>query len=50
VIARAVIEDRAVATLERLKPNAAKIPNISQHFNVRCLSLEQFMAAEASIF
>jgi hypothetical protein len=50
VIARAAVENRAVVTLELLKPNAAKIPNICQHFNVRCLSLEEFMAAEGWVF
>ena len=43
VIAKAAIEDLAVVTMEEFKPNAAKIPNICRHFNVRCLSLQQFM-------
>jgi len=46
VIARAAVEDRAVVTMEALKPNAAKIPNICKHFDIKCLTLEQFMAAE----
>jgi hypothetical protein len=46
VIAKAAIDDRAVVTMEQLKPNAAKIPNICQHFGVRCLSLEEFMEEE----
>lgn len=46
VIAKAAVEGRAVVTLEQLRPNAVKIPNICQHFNVRCLSLEDFMEAE----
>jgi hypothetical protein len=50
VIAKAAVEDRAVVTMEILKPNAAKIPNICQHFNVRCFSLEEFMAAEGWVF
>ena len=43
VIARAGVEQKAVVTMELLKPNAAKIPNICQHFGVRCLTLEDFM-------
>lgn len=46
IIARAAVEDRAVVTMEIFKPNAAKIPNICRHFNVRCLTLEEFMEAE----
>src|SRR5260370_13971640 len=46
VIAKAAIEDRAVVTMEEFKPNAAKIPNIYRHFNVRCLSLKEFMEEE----
>jgi Domain of unknown function (DUF4411) len=43
-------EGRRVVTIEVLKPNAAKIPNISQHFGVSCLNLEQFMEEEGWIF
>lgn len=46
VIAKACVEKRAVVTLEIWKPNSAKIPAICKHFNVPCLSLEQFMEAE----
>jgi hypothetical protein len=46
VIAKAAIEDRAVVTMEGFKPNAAKIPNICRHFNVSCLSLQEFMEEE----
>jgi hypothetical protein len=46
VIAKAAIEDRAVVTMEEFKPNAAKIPNICRHFNVKCLSLQEFMEEE----
>jgi len=46
VIANAAVEDRAVVTMEQLKPNAAKIPNICQHFRIKCLSLEEFMEEE----
>ena len=50
VIAKAAVERRAVVTMEQLKPKAAKIPNICQHFRVRCLSLEQFMEEEGWTF
>jgi len=46
VIAKAMVDGLTVVTMELFKPNAAKIPNICQHFNVRCLTLEDFMAAE----
>jgi hypothetical protein len=46
VIAKAAIEGRTVVTTEQLRPNAVKIPNICQHFQVPCLSLEGFMDAE----
>ncbi len=50
VIAKAAVEGRAVVTMELLKPNAAKIPNICQHFKVKCLSLEHFMEEEGWAF
>src|SRR4051794_27254639 len=46
VIAKAATEGKTVVTMELLKPKAAKIPNICEHFKVRCLTLEQFMEAE----
>ncbi|MGE4046274.1 MAG: PIN domain-containing protein [Acetobacteraceae bacterium] len=46
VIARAAVETRAVVTVEEFKPNAVKIPNICRHFDIQCLSLEDFMEAE----
>jgi hypothetical protein len=46
VIARAAVEGRAVVTMEKFKSNAAKIPNICQHFGIECLTLEQFMHQE----
>lgn len=46
VIARAAVEDATVVTLEKMTPNAAKIPNICRHFGVDCMNLEEFMAAE----
>ena len=46
VIAKAKIEDRTVVTTELLKPHAAKIPNICQHFGVPCMTVQQFMETE----
>lgn len=46
VVARAMVEGRAVVTMELLKPNSAKIPNICRHFNVGCMTLEEFMEKE----
>lgn len=46
VIAKAAIEGRAVVTTEKLKENGTKIPNICKHFDVECLSLEEFMERE----
>ena len=40
------VEGRTVVTMESLKPNAARIPNICEHFGVRCMDLEEFMEAE----
>jgi hypothetical protein len=50
VIACAAVRKGTVVTEERLKPNAAKIPNVCQHFNVECLNLEKFMRAVAWSF
>ena len=46
IIARAAVEGRTVVTMELLKQNAAKIPNICRHFKVPCMTLEEFMEAE----
>lgn len=46
VIARAAIEGGTVVTMERFKDNGAKIPNICRHFDVPCMTLEEFMEAE----
>lgn len=43
VIARAAINKSIVVTMEQLKPNAAKIPNICEYFKVEWRTLEQFM-------
>ena len=46
VIAKARVENRIVVTMEQLRPNAVKIPNICEHFGIRWLSLEGFMEVE----
>src|SRR6266404_2445613 len=46
VIAAAAIKDGTVVTQERFKPNAAKVPNVCEHFGVRWTDLEGFMKQE----
>lgn len=50
VIARAKALSATVVTLERERPNSAKIPNICKHFGIACVSLEEFMELENWIF
>ena len=50
VIAAAKVSGGTVVTLERLKPNAAKIPNVCAHFGVPCIDLETFMAQQQWTF
>ncbi|MFY7941678.1 MAG: DUF4411 family protein [Burkholderiaceae bacterium] len=46
LIARAAAVGATVVTMEKFTPNAARIPNICQHFNVHCLDLRGFMTKE----
>lgn len=46
VVAKAATDGLTVVTMELLKPNGTKIPNICLHFGVPCLTLEEFMEAE----
>ena len=46
LIAKAKILNACVVTEEKLKPNAAKIPNVCEKFNVPCINLEEFMKRE----
>jgi hypothetical protein len=39
-----------VITMETLKPNAADIPNICEHFGISWLTLQGFMEAESWTF
>lgn len=50
VIARAAVKKATVVTVEKFKPNSADIPNICQHFNVPCRSLEEFMQEQGWTF
>lgn len=46
LIACAKIHEAIVITTEKHKPNAAKIPNVCNHFGVGCMDLEEFMEEE----
>ncbi len=46
VVAKAAVMEMPVVTVEKYRPNAAKVPNICQHFGVPCLSFEEFMQHE----
>lgn len=46
LIAKAFVIDGTVVTVEKFKTNATKIPNICMKFDVKCMSLEEFMKAE----
>jgi len=50
VIARAAAVEGTVLTMEQLKPNAAKIPNICDHFKLPCMDFRRFMVAEGWSF
>ena len=43
VIAAGKIHKACVVTEETKSPNSAKIPNICEHFGVKCVNLETFM-------
>ncbi len=50
VIACAKVKNGTVVTEEQFKPEAAKIPNVCQHFNVPCIDLETFMQQQGWSF
>lgn len=50
IIACAKINGGTVVTEEQIKPHAAKIPNVCQHFNVPCIDLEKFMQQQGWVF
>jgi hypothetical protein len=43
IIACARVLEGCVVTEEALRPNAAKIPNVCQHFGVECTNVEGFL-------
>ena len=46
VIAKAAIMGMCVVTEEKDSPNAAKIPNVCNYFNIECINLQQLMVRE----
>ena len=50
IIALAKVMNACVVTEEKEKPNAAKIPNVCQHFGVDCTNLQGFMERESWTF
>ena len=50
VIACAKVKGGTVVTEEQFKREAAKIPNVCQHFNVPCIDLEDFMRQQGWSF
>jgi hypothetical protein len=50
VIACAKVSGGTVVTEERLKPQAAKIPNVCGHFSDPCMDLETFMQQQGWSF
>ena len=46
LIAAAKIYGGTVVTQERFKPNAAKIPNVCNHFGIACTTFEGFLKAK----
>jgi hypothetical protein len=50
VIGRAKISGACVVTQEKRTENAAKIPNVCDHFGIPCIDLEGFMEKENWMF
>ncbi|RXJ60689.1 PIN domain-containing protein [Candidatus Marinarcus aquaticus] len=50
VIAKAKYLNACVVTTEKYSENGAKVPNICEHFNVKCMNLTHFMKEEKWIF
>ena len=50
VIARAKVINGCVVTQETLRPNAARIPNVCDHFGIDCTNLQGFMEREGWTF
>ena len=43
IIAKAYVENATVVSEEKLRPNAAKIPNICEHFKISCINFQLFL-------
>ena len=50
VIASARIRGACVVTEEKHKPNAAKIPNVCEHYRIDCTNLEGLMEREGWVY
>ena len=50
VIAKAKVINGCVVTEERRTPNATRIPNVCEHFEVDCINLQGFMEREGWTF
>ena len=50
VVAAAMVKGGTVVTEEQLKPNAAKIPNVCDHFRVPFIDLEGFLKHQGWTF
>jgi len=46
LIAKAHAAHGTVVSEEELKPHAAKVPNICEHFHIECIKLEEFLTRE----
>lgn len=46
VVACAQVRGGAVVTEEKLKPHAAKIPNVCQHYGISCLDFTKFLTRQ----
>jgi len=46
IVAKANAVNGIVVTEEKFKENAAKIPNICEHFRIECINLEGFLLEE----
>lgn len=45
-MAKAKVEGGTVVTLEKRKPNSARIPNVCDYMGVPCIRLQQFVTEQ----
>jgi hypothetical protein len=50
VIASAKIREGTTVTQESLSPNAAKMPNVCEHYGIPCINLETFLEQQGCRF